>query len=353
MPESEPSLLDFLSDGRICSPECTSCREHVIPRTYSIRCGYCGGLECPADTSEECERAHLDDHDSDCSCEWCLEASDEFDPAEVYGICSHILEWDHKPDWVFHGEGPLHLGMELEVESRYDYHNGTGMTPAAGAETINKGNDDILFCKEDGSLNYGFEIVTHPMTLGKAMELIPWSTLEHLRKEGGFRSFNTESCGMHLHLSRRAFDPESGGDASSHLWKFLKFHYRNASEITRLAGRSSSEYASWNTLENESALTYAKKQDSNYSRYVAINLQNHSTIELRYFKGTLSTLGIKRNIQFAHSVYAYTKQVPYFAVKKGGLRWPAYLEWMNSNKGTYPQLSKFLEEDKTFNGKGF
>ena len=62
-------------------------------------------------------------------------------------------------------------------------------------------------------------------------------------------------------------------------------------------------------IDNDSSLIYkAKKKDGNSERYVAINLKNSQTIEIRIFRGTLNFNSFMKNIEFAHALFMYTKE---------------------------------------------
>ena len=66
----------------------------------------------------------------------------------------------YKPDPIFYGKGPRYLGAELEID-------GAGECSENAQEILNLANGDweLIYCKHDGSLDDGFEVVTHPMTL--------------------------------------------------------------------------------------------------------------------------------------------------------------------------------------------
>lgn len=80
--------------------------------------------------------------------------------------CYHTLpaqginDYYFKPEPIFYGTGKRYFGVELEVDE--------GGESDSNAERVldiaNTGNE-LIYCKHDGSLNDGFEIVTHPMTL--------------------------------------------------------------------------------------------------------------------------------------------------------------------------------------------
>jgi hypothetical protein len=209
------------------------------------------------------------------------------------------------------------MGFELELET------GRGVSRDDCArftlETINGNNEDsVVYLKDDGSLDCGYEIVSHPMTLGFAMQHFKWDGISGLIRKG-CKSWDTNTCGLHIHLSRSAFKDEK------HLFKFFKFVLDNSTEVKRFAGRDSQRWAnfdksyflnSWNeynndtggyeTRSNYSLMAYAKNEARNEQRYCAINLQNRHTVELRFFKPSLNPKTVQAAMQFCDAVFQYT-----------------------------------------------
>lgn len=52
----------------------------------------------------------------------------------------------------------------------------------------NSGGEERLYCKHDGSLDDGFEMVTHPMTLEYHMQKMPWKGVLHSAVEMAIRA---------------------------------------------------------------------------------------------------------------------------------------------------------------------
>lgn len=219
----------------------------------------------------------------------------------------------------------LYLGIELEVEG------------GRGAPVVLAGDTGLLYCKHDGSLDDGFEVVSHPLSYGywKTSGLIEETTAT--LREYGATSFNTSTCGMHIHMSRAAF-------TSAHMWKFIQFMYRNASPVQVVAQRKDSSWAEFIGTHRADYRKAAAKDAKGGVRYTAINMLNEHTIELRFFKGTLKPQAVKRNIEFAHAVYAYTKQLTYRAIREAdGLTFVAFLTWLGK-QDDYENLQEFVAD---------
>ena len=72
-----------------------------------------------------------------------------------------IQDYYFKPEPLFRGDGLRYFGVELEIDGAGEYDDNAREL----MEIANKAGTENLYCKHDGSLDEGFELVTHPMTL--------------------------------------------------------------------------------------------------------------------------------------------------------------------------------------------
>jgi hypothetical protein len=190
------------------------------------------------------------------------------------------------------------FGIELEVERK----NSNGLKHKHMAGMI---QHEHWYFKTDGSLTDGFEIVTHPMTFNYIQQSEKTFTDSlKLLVENGYNSYDANTCGMHIHISKNNF-------TTWHLYRFLKFFVENKEFIVAISQRKMEKLKKWANIEDDSdsSLIYkAKKKDGNSERYVAINLKNTATIEIRIFRGTLNINSFMKNIEFAHALFMYTKE---------------------------------------------
>ena len=226
------------------------------------------------------------------------------------------------------------MGFELEVEAP------NSRTLGEGARHVGEGWSDFLYLKQDGSLVQGMEIVSHPMTLRAHKELIDWSFLGRLT-DLGFKSFRTNTCGLHVHVNRAAFDSDT------HVYKFARLFGDNAIPMQRLGGRDS---ARWGTFDNLSKnVTHSIKNGWSTPRYQAINFNNNSTLELRFFKGTLRTKRIHSALELVDAAVEYTRQLETRTIiVHEGFSFIAFAEWV----GEQPQYSNLAYFINIFGLKG-
>ena len=195
---------------------------------------------------------------------------------------SPIKSYNYKPDPTFYGSGPLYYGIELEIDKGGEYDE--------NAEDITYLSKNRVYCKHDGSINEGFEIVSHPMSLSYHTNEMNWIDILNKAISMNYRSHNTSTCGLHIHASRRAFG-ETYEEQEKGIGRVVYFIERHWNELVHFSRRTEENLNRWAaryaTISRTATETYKKAKDKHYGRYVALNLENFSTIEFRMFRGTL------------------------------------------------------------------
>jgi hypothetical protein len=266
---------------------------------------------------------------SECN-EWYEDSSnDECSDAYRYGI----NDYSFKPTPIFHytPEKPskTFFGFELEVEAVHE-------TISTGVDIVrNYVTDDLVYLKGDGSLNDGFEIVTHPMTHDWAMEKFPWEMIEKLRRSG-YRSWDTDTCGLHVHASRTSFVDRS------HLWKWTYLINKNNRECIELAGRNS-HYAQFYGVKPTSDIVLQKA--SPRERYVAINLNPKHTVEVRIFRGSLRIPRVKTALDFMQSTIEFANKLTIKEASAGNT-WGMFKDYVGEHSQRFENLHLRLNADK-------
>lgn len=244
------------------------------------------------------------------------------------GIAVH--DYSYKPTPTFYSsknesKTKLYFGIELEIEA-----------PNINESEIEKKAKALpeqFFVKSDSSIEYGFEVVTNPMTFRYMREnsegfekILDW------RKEG-WKSYDTTTCGMHIHLSKDAF-------TSLQLYKFMKFFYEHQKLICKISQRkdmrSLSRWATFDDNSGSSIIYKAKNKSGGFKRHVAINLSNPYTIEVRVFRGTLNPISFWKNIEFCHALWIFAGNSSIKAIS------PERFElFIKQHRKDYPNLYNF------------
>ncbi|MEV3965197.1 hypothetical protein AB0M34_30670 [Nocardia sp. NPDC050193] len=246
-------------------------------------------------------------------------------------LCAHpqrVRSYSYKPDPRFHGEGPLYLGLELEVivpEDRY--------SDAVAAATTRLGR--LGYLKKDSSIEpTGFELVTHPLSYRFAMEEFPWTLLGEL---DGLGCSVDDSVGLHVHASRAGFA------SPAHVYRWMKLLYRNETEVSRLARRRS-RYAPFDRVARARARDTAKdhKHAVGLERYQAINPHPRHTLELRVFASSLEVGQVQAALAFTAASIDYTRQLTIPDIRAGGWEWSSFAQWV-TDRPEYAPLALEME----------
>ena len=233
---------------------------------------------------------------------------------------------------------PLYMGIELEVdtttrntndmddeeydedEQNYDTHEHNYNSNYA--LHLMSGGKDTIFSKTDGSLHNGFEIVSHPMTLAKHLRTMKWQKgMDYLTKMG-YKSHNTSTCGLHIHINRNFFGSKSvqgiNGAKIAYLMEnnrqdLIKFTRRRSEELERWArfGDMRRWLSPNMTPRTKSMLSTAFRSQYNpRNKYVALNTIHANTFEFRIFKGTLNFGTLVASMQLVDNLARIVKDIP-------------------------------------------
>lgn len=222
-----------------------------------------------------------------------------------YGL---IRESYYKPDEpIFLGNHAMgYYGIELEIDgghNRYDC-----------AREMMDLYDDRIYCKYDGSLNCGFEIVTHPATLNYHIQDMEWDKIIDIALKYGFRSHDTRTCGLHIHASRTLFGRYEMIQDLNIAKCILLIENNFNSIILPFSRRTSDLMHEWsrrpraciNDCDSELIAINKAKGTKDDGRYQAVNLMNSKTVEFRFFRGTLNLETLFAALQFIDFIIEYS-----------------------------------------------
>lgn len=196
-----------------------------------------------------------------------------------------IKSYNYKPDPIFFGSGNLFMGVELEVDKG-------GECDDSAQVLLDSANlhGERIYCKHDGSISDGFEIVSHPMTLEYHTDKMNWEDILGKAVDMGYRSHDTSTCGLHIHCNRSAFG-ETYENQEKIIGRIVFFFEKHWLELVRFSRRTPDNLNHWAaryaTISTSTEETYKKAKDKRLGRYVAVNLENDETVEFRMFRGTL------------------------------------------------------------------
>ena len=223
------------------------------------------------------------------------------------------------------------FGVELEIEAP----NGSTSSEIydAGAKLIKDTLKDLVYLKQDGSLNYGFEIVTHPFTFEWYKANLKTDFMRELSGMG-FKSWDAKTCGIHVHISRKAFKD------SAHVWRFVQLFLKNKTEWVKLAGRNSKRWSSFDP-DRLPILDILKKK-KNPERYCAVNLCNYDTLEIRIFRGSLNETRFRSAIELVAGAVDYTRMITLKDYARHAIEFENFAKFLNLYADEYPNANQIL-----------
>lgn len=229
-------------------------------------------------------------------------------------------------DWQFYKtnseeEPPFYIGHELEVEN-----------PRGDDSCVDYLYENLnVVCMHDGSLDTGYEIISHPQSFNYIMEHKEdyKNALQELI-DNGYKSHETDTCGLHFHISRpfynRIRELDNKYDKTEQEVKELEELKAKQDEIIdriilvmetykeeliQFSRRNPSQLSRWAKFMSDrtstpsggiKSLYYVKKHKDTYDRYQALNLTNRATIEFRIFRGTLKYETFMASIELVNNI---------------------------------------------------
>lgn len=275
----------------------------------------------------------------------CYESGDD---DEEYPYCQDcydqrgegVRDYLFKPSPIFYGEGTRFFGVELEIDEGGELDHKARLL----MDTGNVGGNDHIYCKHDGSLECGFEIVSHPMTLDYHMNIMPWCNVIAKARELGYTSHKAGTCGLHIHVSRSAFgETEQRQDAC--IARILFFFEKHWEELLKFSRRTQTQLEHWAArygykTEPREILDHAKSRRDR-SRYTCVNLTNTDTIEFRMFRGTLNVNSFLATLQFVDRVCEVAVNLTDEQIK--AMSWTSFAAGCER-----PELVQYLKEQRLY-----
>lgn len=251
---------------------------------------------------------------------------------------TEIEEYGYKPDPIFYGKGSRFFGVELEVDyGGKDEENAHRIKAEANPRCEN------IYIKSDGSLDDGFEIVTHPMTLDYHLHDMYWEDVLHEAVRLGYKSHMTSTCGLHIHVNRDALgeDREEQENVIAKILFFVETHWNEMFTFSRRSAYSMNRWAARYGMEKTGKEILDKAKKGNTGRYAAVNLCPYMTIEFRLFRGTLKLNTLYATLQFVNRIINTALDFTEEEI--------AQQSWSDFVSGvTEPELIQYLKERRLY-----
>lgn len=324
-----PADCVYPVDGYYRRPYCEDCVEQCddcgnvyadIGSHLDYRCRDCDEYRCPSVVAycDDCEEYVCND------CGYCDRHSE------------HVRDWNYRPSpWRPKGEyrpgNPL-MGLELEI-------HGSQSDIVRAVHAVDD-SEQHLYLKNDGSIN-GAEIVSHPATLIAWRNFDYGTVLDKLRRFGcASHDYGDCDYGLHVHVSRRGFY----GDIHRAVW--LLFVHSISDRIAAVARRDSDRWAAWRIADSYYSgriplpRLAGTEGIGDAERYVAVNVRNDRTYELRVFGSTLKVAELYAALELVHATVLFTADKRYGDIVNGRTSWAAFYRFITDggNKLLYKHL---------------
>lgn len=267
---------------------------------------------------------------------------DDDEDTPLCGCCydlrnqSHtIRSYYYKPTPVFCGTGPRYFGVELEIDDG-------GESDVNASKLLNATDSaaEYFYIKHDGSLEDGMELVSHPADLKSHMDVLPWPEVMDEAVDLGYRSHETKTCGLHIHINRSSFG-ETAKEQDAVIARLLYFVENHWNEILKFSRRTAYQMERWAARYGrkdhpKEVLDIAKKAPS--GRYSCINLTNNDTVEFRMFRGTLRWNTFAATLQFVDALCDVA--AGYSDESLSELSWSDFVRGLTR----FPELVQYLKE---------
>lgn len=314
---------------------------------YAYRCEECGDYvsqNCGDDNTLLCNSCYADHY---CTCDDCNEVIHNnnayfHDDGTYCESCyndnhsSNVHEYSYEPYLNFQSSDEddekclAYLGFELEAG---------GVTSSERnriADSISDG-EDTFYLKEDGSIpEYGFELVSHPITLKRHKEL-DWADVLRQMSNAGMKSHDLgeESCGLHVHVSRNYLSP--------YKWLLIDwFISKYQSQFETIARRKETH---WARFKKSNGLpvkdVYGK---SSGTRYQAVNFENTNTVEFRLFRGTLKYSTFMATLEIVDALVHWANQLSISDILASGDAFANFTAYIQSSS-LYENAVNYLAEN--------
>lgn len=231
---------------------------------------------------------------------------------------------------------PTLFGVELEIDNSPDtvrqaipYHVPALVSP-------------LFYCKHDGSLRNGVEMVSHPMSEAFWRDKAPVVNAVLAQLSGlRWHADKIKTAGMHIHISRSAFR------GHMHLYRFLHLVYRSPQLTIEISQRAPNALDQWATLNLRERKGLKVKvgllpHEDEQWRYEAVNM-TPKTAEMRIFRATLLPEIFWKNMEYVFAALAFTRETE----RLRGCNAKGFAAYVARRHAKYSNLLAFMRQHTT------
>ena len=203
-------------------------------------------------------------------------------------------------------------------------------------------DEEHVYVKGDGSLDDGMELVSHPASLDYHKNY-QWEEIMKKAISLGYRSHQTSTCGLHIHVNRSSFGDthEEQEEVISRILFFVETHWAELLKFSRRSEYSMNRWAARYGYEKSGREILDKAKKGNNGRYAAVNLMNWATIEFRLFRGTLKYNTLIAAIELVNEICDLAIHLTDEGIEK--MSWSEFVDTIGA-----PELITYLKERRLY-----
>ena len=205
------------------------------------------------------------------------------------------------------------------------------------------------YFKSDSSLDNGWEIVTHPMSLAYIRDQFKLRDKCDLLKSCEIMGYKNGDAGIHVHVGKKKLKPIQWWSvviffAKCSKW-LRKFSQRSASQMNRwciIADEDMCIQEGWNDFDTDH-LRKSNTYPEFSTRGLALNFTS-ATCEFRLFRSTTNFDRMWANIQFCVAItdFARVHGYAFFVRYSSNVLWTEFVRWVKDSK-RYKHMYDYFE----------
>lgn len=256
----------------------------------------------------------------------------------------YIHDYYYKPSPVFHKcsdeENVRYYGIELEIDrGGKDNENAQSIYDTANDHA------DNLYIKSDGSLDEGMELVSHPCSLKYHQNEFPWTDILRKAVRLGYRSHDTRTCGLHVHIGRAELGEsfEEQEEVISRIMFFFESHWNELFGFSRRSEDTLERWAPRHGYSDRPKEILEKAKKSTKGRYACVNITNKNTVEIRMFRGTLKLNTFMSALELVDAICENASRLSDSEIHKQSCG-----DFVMTLGSEYEELIKYLKEKRLY-----
>ena len=180
------------------------------------------------------------------------------------------------------------------------------------------------------------------MTVEYHCTQMPWKEILTCLKEMGYRSHQTSTAGLHIHVNRDSLG-STWQEQEETIARILYLVEKFWEELVKFSRRTLAQLDRWAARYGyqDCPKEILKTAKGGYGRYAAVNLCCENTLEFRIFRGSLKYNTLIAALQLVNRICDVAISLSDDEVK--GLSWTAFVAGC-----TEPELIQYLKERRLY-----